>query len=118
MRAEMRWLDTNDFSSWEEFDKATRAEPLEGFGWFSCGIGADGEASTENFQLVVATPLGVPKAQQERRRLRLLVVEEFTRESIEKMLREHVSKITGPSWLEISNQLREIMYSEYESPKD
>lgn len=118
MRAELRWLGTNDFSSWDEFAKATPAEPLECFGWFSCSIGADGAAGTEDFQLVVATPLGVPKAQQTRRKLRLLVVEEFTRESVEKMLHEHVSKITGHSWSEISNQLRKTMYSEHESLKD
>ena len=37
--------------------------------------------------------------------------------AIEKMLREHLSKVTGHSWSEISSQLCKTMYSEYESTK-
>jgi hypothetical protein len=117
MRAELRWLETNDFRTWDEFAAADRPDPFDCTGWFSCGIGPYGEPGSENFQFVVATPGGVSRAQQERRYLRLLVVDEFTREAIESMLREHLSKITGHSWSEISSQLRKIMYSEYESTK-
>jgi hypothetical protein len=115
MRAELRWLETNDFRSWDEFTAAERPDPFDCSGWFSCGIGPDGEAGEENFQLVVATRGAVNRVQQKRRGLRLMVVDPFTREAIESMLREHVSRITGHSWSEISSQLRKTMYSEYES---
>ena len=115
MRGELRWLETNDFPSWVEFATAERSDPFDCSGWFSCGIGPDGEASTENFQFVAATPGAVSRVQSERRRQRLLVVDEFTREAIESMLRVYVSRITGHSWSEISSQLRKTMYSEYES---
>lgn len=117
MRAELRWLETNDFKNWEEFAAAPRLDASDCSGWFSCGVGADGEAGEEIFQLIVTTPGAISRVQQERRRLRLLVVDEFTRDAIEKMLREHVSKITGSGWSEISSQLRKTMYSEYESTK-
>jgi len=117
MRAELRWLETNDFRTWDEFAAADRSDPFDCTGWFSCGIGPDGEAGTENFQFVAATPSAISRAQQERQHLRLLVVDEFTREAIERMVREHISKITGHSWSEISSQLRKTMYSEYESTK-
>jgi len=117
MRAELRWLETNDFPSWDEFAAAERPDPLDCSGWFSCSIGPEGEAGAEDFQFVAATAGAVSRVQQERRRLRLLVVDEFTRQAIERMLREHISKVTGHSWSEISSQLRQAMYSEYESTK-
>lgn len=118
MRAELRRLETNDFSTWDEFASAERPDPFDCSGWFSCGIGPNAESGTENFQFVAATPDAVSRLQGDRPRLRLLVVAEFTRESIEHMLREHIFKITGHSWSEISSQIRKTMYSEYESTKD
>jgi hypothetical protein len=117
MRAELRWLETNDFRSWDEFAAADRPDPFDCSGWFTCGIGPDSEAGTENFQFVVATRGAINRVQQDRRRLRLLVVDEFTQEAIESMLRQHISRISGRSWSEISSQLRKTMYSEYESTK-
>jgi hypothetical protein len=117
MRAELRWLETNDFRTWEEFSAAERPDPFDCSGWFACGIGSDAEPGEETFQFVVATPGAVSRVQRERRGLRLLVVGEFTRAAIEDMLREHVSKITGYQWSDISNQLRKTMYSEYESTR-
>lgn len=117
MRTELRWLETNDFPTWEEFAAAERPDGSDCSGWFSCGLGPEGERGEEIFQFVVATPGAVSRVQQERRRLRLLVVDEFTRPAIERMLREHISRIAGHSWSEISTQLRKTMYSEYESTK-
>ena len=117
MRAELRWLETNDFRSWDEFAAAVHPDPFDCSGWFSCGIGPDGDSTTENFQFLAVTPGAISRVQQERRRARLLVVDEFTQESIERALRDHLSKITGHSWQEISTQIRKIMYSEYESTK-
>ncbi len=117
MRPELRWLTTNDFPSWEAFAAAERPDPSDCSGWFSCGIGPDGEAGAENFQFLAVTRGAIARVQQEPRRQRLLVVEEFTRESIERTVREHLAKIKGHSWREISEQLRKIMYSEYESTK-
>jgi hypothetical protein len=117
MRAELRWLTTNDFPSWEEFAAAEHPDPFDCSGWFSCGVGGDSEPGEEIFQFVCATPGAVSRVQQERRHLRLLVVAEFTREAIEGMLREHISKITGYSRSDLSIQLRKTMYSEYESTK-
>ena len=117
MHAELRWLETNDFRSWDEFAAAERPDPFDCSGWFSCGIGLDAEEGTENFRFLAATRGAVVRVQQERRRLRFLVVDEFTKESIEHALRQHISGIKGNSSQEISSQLRKTMYSEYESLK-
>jgi hypothetical protein len=115
MRGELRWLETNDHRSRDEFGAADRPDAFDCSGWFSCGIGAEGEEGTENFQFVAATRGAIRRVQQQRRAMRLLVVDEFTRESIERTVRRHISAITGYSWSEISTQIRKTMYSEYES---
>lgn len=115
MRAELRWFEPNDFPSWDEFAAAERPDLLDCSGWFSCGIGADGEAQTENFQFIAVTRGAISRMQQEQRRQRFLVVDEFTKDCIERTLRERISTITGHSWSEISDGLRKFMYSEYES---
>ena len=117
MRAELRWFETNDFRNWDDFAAADRPDPLNCSGWFSCGIGGEGEAGTENFQFMAVTRGAISRVQQEQRQQRFLVVNEFTKESIERALRQHLSKIAGHSWSEISAQLRKVMYSEYESMK-
>jgi hypothetical protein len=117
MRAELRWLETNDFATWELFALAGRSDPSDCSGWFSCGIGAEGEAGTENFQFVAATPGAVSRVKQGRRGQRFLVVGEFTQKAIEAMLHEHISLIKGRSWSEISSEIRKNLYSEYESTK-
>lgn len=117
MRAELQWLETNDYRSWDDFAAAEYPDSFDCSGWFSCGVGAEGEAGTENFQFVAATRCAISSVQQQRRGMRLLVVDEFTRESIERTVRQHLSAITGHSWSEISSQIRKTMYSEYEPKK-
>ena len=71
----------------------------------------------EDFQFCAATPSSVSRIKQERRRLRFLIVDEFTRDEIEKKLRDFIAGASGSSWLEIRTELRKKMYSEYESTK-
>src|SRR5215472_6427640 len=111
MRFELRWLETNDFPSWDAFAAAERPDPLDCSGWFSCGVGVEGEVGDEIFQVLVATPGAVSRVQQERRRQRLLVVRDFNREAIESTLRDHLATISGRTPVEISQQLRKCMYS-------
>src|ERR1044071_2014867 len=117
MRAELRWLETNDFKSWHEFEGAERLDPFDCDGWFSCGIGPQGEAATENFQFLAVTSGAISRVQQRQRGIRFVVVREFTKASVEEALRRHVSEISGASWSAISSQLRRILYSEYEPSK-
>jgi hypothetical protein len=113
MRADLRWIQSNDHSTWQEF--AAAAHPaFDCSGWFTCGIGPVGEKGTDNFQVIIATPTAVPRVQQERRRMRLLVVDEFTPSVIERVVREHVTALAGSSWSEIVAQLQKCMYWEYE----
>ena len=114
MRLELRWLETNDFLSWDAFAAAERPDPLDCSGWFTCGVGVEGENGDEIFQVLVATPDAIRRVQQERKRQRFLVVREFNRQAIETALRDHLSTVTGRTQLEINNQLRKCMYSEYE----
>lgn len=115
MRLELRWLETNDFLSWDAFAAAERPDPLDCSGWFSCGVGVEGENGDEIFQVLVATPGAIRRVQQERKRQRLLVVREFNRQAIEAALRDYLATITGRTQIEINGQLRKCMYSEYES---
>jgi len=116
MRAELRWLQTNDFRSWDDFLVAER-DPYDCSGWFYCGVGVPGDPAQEDFQFCASTPSVVSRIKQERRHLRLLMVEIFTHEGIERALRDFIAASEGNSWSEISAELRRKMYSEYESTK-
>jgi hypothetical protein len=116
MNAELRWLQTSDFRTWEEFVAAER-DPLDCSGWFQCGVGVPGDLSMEDFQFCAATASALAALKQEYRRLRFLLVDEFTREEIERQLHDFLARASGSSWHEIRGQLRERMYSEYESTK-
>ena len=71
----------------------------------------------EDFQFCASTPSAVPQLKQEHRHLRLLIVEEFRRDVIERALHDFIAASEGNSWSEISAELRRKLYSEYESTK-
>ena len=116
MPLELKWIEPNDFFRWEEFGAAEPPEPWNCSGWFTCGIGESGSRSAMNFQFLAATRGAIAGLQQERSPRRFLAVEEFTREGIEKSVRDYLGRLSGLDWPNAEKALCKVMYSEYERP--
>jgi|SRR5688572_11456979 hypothetical protein len=113
MPLELHWVEPY-FSSWEEFNATDRPEPWDCSGRFDCGIGEQGRPETQIFYFVAVTKGALARIQQEPTPRRFLVVEEFTREGIEKSVRDFLDRAGRLNWSDSEKELRKAMYSEYE----
>ena len=118
MRAELQGIDPNDFLGWDEFTQYEAADPYDDFAWFTLTIGVDGQDGGSNFQIVVATPKAVSRVRARQRSFSGIVIDRFDPEAVECAIREHVSSVSGQSWHQIIDQLRETMLWEYEGMGD
>lgn len=111
MRAELKWIEPNDFPAWEAY---ISADPLDDFGWFSAGIGPEGEHAADIFQVLVSTPAAVARAQGTASRFRGLIVERFEPDAVQATLRHYVTtRADTGSWTELARELASVMDWEY-----
>ncbi|WP_197491097.1 Imm8 family immunity protein [Planctomyces sp. SH-PL62] len=115
MRAELKGIQPNDFLDWDAFVSADRTQPQDGHGCFTLDIGPEAEPGSEMFQANVSTPSMASHARARgERTFRGFIVESFEPESIDRVLRNYVSSVTGPNWEAIVQQLRHRLDWEYE----
>lgn len=115
MHAELKHLDSNDYPRWEDFVAAPHPEPWNGSGWFTVEVGFEGETGVELFQVFVVTHAAASRAKPNRGEFRHVSVESFEPEIIASTLRGHIASISGRSWEQIRQRLRDSMWSEYEN---
>lgn len=110
MQAEVRWLEANDLPDWPNWSPSGSADECQ---CFTVAIGRPGGRGADNFQVVVATPLGL----RERRRKGKfvgLVVERFEPELVERAIRDFVAGSQAVTWDGVVDLLRARMLWEYE----
>ncbi len=114
MRAELRGIDPNEYPGWDAFATAAQPNPWDRFGWFTLRIGPEGHEGSDYFQVLVATPAAVSRAQGNDTRFRGVIVPVFEPQVILDALREHVSAVIGSDWEQIAARLGQTMHWEYE----
>jgi hypothetical protein len=112
LRAEVKWIDPDNYAGWDGLVAAEIAEPWDHFEYFTVGIGTEGQDGADNFSVCIATHAAVGRTSA-RGGFRGLVVDYFEPEEIRRKLNEYVSSITAPTWQQIVDQLRQVMHWEY-----
>jgi hypothetical protein len=110
MRAEIKGIfcsDRRDFETWQP----DRLQDI--YLGLELSIGLTGGEAADLFQVVVATPQAV-RGKPERRRARLLIVEQYNWPKIRATLQQWVRECEGQTWDEIVTCLRQRFDWEYE----
>ena len=113
-RLQVQHIDPNDFDSWEDFLKYQSPNTDDDDSWFTITVGVEGEEGGNNFQVHVATPKAIGRIKQDVGRFKDLIVEEFTPQNIETVIRDAVDRASGLTWNDGVNRLRKLMFWEYE----
>ncbi|MEO0587692.1 MAG: Imm8 family immunity protein [Planctomycetota bacterium] len=114
MRAQLRYIESNDTLDWETFATQESSDPWDDFGWFTLGIGTEGGDGTDLFQVVVCTPKAKHRTIDGANAFRGIVVDSFEPISIKTGLHEFVDSISGLDWPDCVRQLQAALYWEYE----
>ena len=114
MKAQLRYIEPNDTLDWETFAARESADPWDDWGWFTAGIGPDGEEGADLFQVLVCTPMAMHKAIDGNEVFRGLVIDSFDPQSIRNTIREFVAAIRGADWPDFVRQLQSALRWEYE----
>ncbi len=114
MKAQLRFIESNDTLDWQAFAARESPDPWDDWGWFTVGIGPDGEEGTDLFQVVICTPTAKHKTLDGNDVFRGLIVDSFDPESIRNVIHEFVSSVTGANWLDCVRQLQMALRWEYE----
>lgn len=113
MQAKILYLESNSYSSWEEFANSASDDPFDDFGWFHVTVGTEETDGGNDFQLCIATPKAVGRAKHNSS-VPGLIVDRFNANTIKLALTHKISSIQANSWEEIVDQLRAFMHWEYE----
>ena len=111
MRAKLISFQSNDVSNWGTWQPE---DPANVTHWFSVEIGDEDSAGSERFQVLVATRQAIRERPNKHEPFKGLCLEPFDPGAVERLLREHVSRICGERWHDIVEQLRKTMSWEYE----
>src|SRR5262245_18708298 len=114
MRAELRAIEPNDYPGWDAFAVADRPTPWDDFSWFTLWIAPEGDAGSDSFQVLIATPAAISRAKGNSGTFRGLIVESFEPSVIVQTLRDHIASVQARTWDDLVDQLRRTMLWEYE----
>ncbi len=84
------------------------------YNWFTLNIGIQGKEASDIFDVLISTPRAQGRARRENNIKQCFIVERFDRRTIENSVTQFVERITGMSWMDIVDQLREKINWEYE----
>ena len=113
MKAEIHHLESNDHVDWNDFVRYQSPDPYDDFGWFHVTIGVSGVTGGNDFQVCVATPRAVGRIKRGGF-VPSILVDQFDAATVEKSIRDRVDSVSGHSWEQLVDQLREFMHWEYE----
>ena len=114
MRAQLRFIESNDTLDWETFAARESPDPWNDCGWFTLGVGNDGEQGTDLFEVVVCTPSAKHQTIDGHQKFRGIIVDSFEPEVISAALHDFVDSISGRDWPECVRQLQTALRWEYE----
>ena len=114
MRAQLRFIESNDTLDWDTFAERETPEPWNDWGWFTLGIGPKDEEGTDLFQVVICTPAAKHKTIDGHEEFRGIVVDSFEPDTIKTELQEFVDSVSGLDWTDCVRQLQASLRWEYE----
>jgi Immunity protein 8 len=87
MEADLRAIEANDIPDWPNWSAVDASNELQ---WFTLTIGLPGDAGSDLFQVVVATPIGI-RQRREKGKFVGLVVDRFEPTVVETAIRDFVA---------------------------
>ncbi|MEM1026640.1 MAG: Imm8 family immunity protein [Planctomycetota bacterium] len=114
MRAQLRFIQSNDTLDWDTFAERVSREPWNDWGWFTLGIGPENEEGTDLFHVAVCTGAAKHKTIDGHKEFRGIVVDSFEPDTIKRELHKFVDSITGLDWPHCVHQLQGSLHWEYE----
>ena len=109
MRPEVHGIEANDIPGWPRWQSPTPQDELQ---WFTVSVGCEGSEGADDFQVAVATPLGV-NSRRDRDPFVGLVVVRFEPPAVERAIREYVAGSEAATWEGVVERLRTRMSWEY-----